>query len=473
MVVSPTGDLYALEYGSNWFSQNMDARLIHITYSSANRVPLAVIQTDKTIGKTPFNVSFNGEGSRDFDGDELSFAWDFGDGTKSTEKNPVYTYQKPGRYKVSLTVKDPSGEASTSETTVIAGNDLPEVTLRVKGNSQFFFDKESISYEVDVNDSEDGKLNQGIPANAVTVTVDYLARGHDITEIAQGHEASVAASAHLVGRSLTENSDCGACHQLSQQSVGPAYIAMADRYVNATEKTIRGLAEKIIKGGSGEWGELMMSPHPQLSVNEAEKMVKYILSLNGKTITAGLPTSGTIRFDKHKPGEQEGKYIITASYSDKGGNGIQSLTKTAMLSLSYPIISAENYSKTKKTMAFNIKAEEYPIVDKDMNVILPSHEGMLRYNQIDLTGIRVLKLIVGVAPNYFSGGKVEVYIGGDNPRKIAEANLEIGLTSMGMKEIYIELDELSGKHDLEFRFLCKDTSKIFAAMAAIELLKKK
>ena len=43
VVLGPSGDMYALEYGTNWFSQNLDARLIHITYSSANRVPVAAI----------------------------------------------------------------------------------------------------------------------------------------------------------------------------------------------------------------------------------------------------------------------------------------------------------------------------------------------------------------------------------------------------------------------------------------------
>ncbi|HEX6891306.1 MAG TPA: ThuA domain-containing protein, partial [Chryseolinea sp.] len=63
VVFGPNGDMYALEYGTNWFTQNIDARLVHITYSAGNRAPLAVIKADKTIGKTPFSIKLNADES--------------------------------------------------------------------------------------------------------------------------------------------------------------------------------------------------------------------------------------------------------------------------------------------------------------------------------------------------------------------------------------------------------------------------
>jgi cytochrome c len=38
------------------------------------------------------------------------------------------------------------------------------------------------------------------------------------------------------------------------------------------------LADKIIKGGTGNWGEVPMTPHPDVSVEDAKEMAKYILS---------------------------------------------------------------------------------------------------------------------------------------------------------------------------------------------------
>ena len=37
------------------------------------------------------------------------------------------------------------------------------------------------------------------------------------------------------------------------------------------------LAKKIITGGSGVWGEIMMAPHPSLSEEDAKTLARYIL----------------------------------------------------------------------------------------------------------------------------------------------------------------------------------------------------
>ncbi len=376
IVFGPAGDMYALEYGTNWFAQNTDARLIHITYSSANRVPLAVITADKTIGKTPFTVSFSAEESKDFDGDDLTYEWAFGDGETSSEKNPTHVFQQPGEYKATLTVTDPSGESATENMLLIAGNDLPEIKVSFKGNSRFYWDNADFEYSVEVTDTEDGSINSGIDPSAVTFTADYLQRGHDVTEVIQGHQANMAASAFLVGKALYEASDCKACHQLSEKSVGPSLTQIADKYT-VNERVIADLTEKVIKGGSGVWGDLMMSPHPQLSNEEAEKMIQYILSLSGKSGNAGLPHQGTYAMNKHKASEKEGSYIFTASYTDQGANGIKPLTATQVVALSYPLIPAARFNAKKKAMTFLVTKEIFPAIEQEMEIVLPNDDAVL------------------------------------------------------------------------------------------------
>jgi hypothetical protein len=46
-----------------------------------------------------------------------------------------------------------------------------------------------------------------------------------------------------------------------------------------TEADIDILADKIINGGSGVWGEVPMSAHAGMDKENAKKMVKYILTL--------------------------------------------------------------------------------------------------------------------------------------------------------------------------------------------------
>jgi len=53
--------------------------------------------------------TFDGTRSYDPDSQKLSFRWDFGDGTFSTEPVVTHEYKKAGEYKVTLAVKDDSG----------------------------------------------------------------------------------------------------------------------------------------------------------------------------------------------------------------------------------------------------------------------------------------------------------------------------------------------------------------------------
>ena len=80
------------------------------------------------------------------------------------------------------------------------------------------------------------------------------------------------------GLALVAGSDCLTCHKTSEKNIGPAYKDVAAKYEN-TEENVKMLASKIIKGGSGNWGAIPMTPHPQLKEEDVEQMVKYILLL--------------------------------------------------------------------------------------------------------------------------------------------------------------------------------------------------
>jgi cytochrome c len=80
------------------------------------------------------------------------------------------------------------------------------------------------------------------------------------------------------GLSLVAGSDCLTCHQINQKLTGPAYADIANKY-EPTKENITMLANKIIKGGTGVWGQVPMLPHDGLSQEDAEAMVKYVLSL--------------------------------------------------------------------------------------------------------------------------------------------------------------------------------------------------
>ena len=83
------------------------------------------------------------------------------------------------------------------------------------------------------------------------------------------------------GATLVKKSDCETCHHATNTIIGPSNTAVAEKYAYTLEN-IQLLAGKIIKGGSGVWGQVMMIPHPDLSQADAEKMARYILSLDGE-----------------------------------------------------------------------------------------------------------------------------------------------------------------------------------------------
>lgn len=81
------------------------------------------------------------------------------------------------------------------------------------------------------------------------------------------------------GLQLIANSDCLTCHKVDEPYTGPNYRQVAEKYASQAPAIIPELASKIIKGGSGVWGQVPMTAHPGISQADAEAMVKYILLL--------------------------------------------------------------------------------------------------------------------------------------------------------------------------------------------------
>ncbi|AWZ49085.1 collagenase [Clostridiaceae bacterium 14S0207] len=61
-------------------------------------------------------IGFYSNGTRDEDGEIKSYEWNFGDGSKSNEANPIHVYKEPGNYTVTLKVTDNLGGQSVATT---------------------------------------------------------------------------------------------------------------------------------------------------------------------------------------------------------------------------------------------------------------------------------------------------------------------------------------------------------------------
>jgi cytochrome c len=98
------------------------------------------------------------------------------------------------------------------------------------------------------------------------------------------------------GLALISKSDCRTCHNVRVKTIGPAYVSIANRYA-ATPENFAYLKGKIKVGGGGVWGEQVMTPHPNISDGDLQKMVEYILGLVPESEKAGAPKEVNLTAD--------------------------------------------------------------------------------------------------------------------------------------------------------------------------------
>jgi cytochrome c len=212
MKFGPDGDLYVLEYGSNWFRKSDNARLVRIEYNAGNRPPVAKAAANVIGGTVPLKVTLTSKGSVDPDGDALKYSWSVepeqGGAAKTfTTADASLTFDKNGVYFATLTVTDPAGTTADSLVTIIAGNSPPEITFDVPGNRTFFFPDQPLKYSVTVKDKEDGIA----PADRVAFSIDQVSESFDTAWLAQGDAPFDASTRFGVAMALVAQSDCRNC----------------------------------------------------------------------------------------------------------------------------------------------------------------------------------------------------------------------------------------------------------------------
>ena len=410
------GAMYVLAYGVNYFARNPDSQLLRIEYSEGNRRPVAKITTPKTVGAAPLTARLSAKESFDYDrGDKITYQWESGNGQKSDAVAPVFTYTKPGVYRPKLTVTDAEGQRSTTEVAIKVGNETPQVDIKLRGNRSFFFDKTPLAYTVSVRDKEDGSLNKGILPKQVKFAVDYLAEGKDLALLTSNSQnlGDVGAK-YIQGKNLVSNSDCKSCHATNTKSIGPAWLEVSKRYSPAGEGAVPMLAKKVITGGNGNWGKNVMSAHPQHTEAETSDMVRYILSLAADG-GQRLPLAGSYTPTLPASASEEGSYVISASYTDKGNPVTGPLTGRKLIILRNPKVQAESY-----TQSANVDRKHQD--GSNQSWVGDIKDGsFIGFGDIDLTGISKLEFNVAAMPS--RGGNIEVRAGSPTGKLISTARV--------------------------------------------------
>ncbi|MGR3809376.1 PQQ-dependent sugar dehydrogenase [Jiulongibacter sp. NS-SX5] len=465
MDFGPSGDLYVLEYGTAWFRQNANSRLVKIEYNSGNRKPIVEASVDKTSGQVPLKVNLSAKGSMDYDEESLSYQWNIkkaGTIVDQLEGEELeYTFSESGNYEVELVVHDENGGSNSKILIVNAGNASPEIdiTLSEGFNQSFYFGDGAIPYQVKVSDAEDGSVeNGGIDEKAVAVTFDYVPAGFDPIEMASSHATADEVASFSVGKQLIESSDCISCHQFDGKSIGPSYMQVAERYANTT-KNRELLIDKVINGGSGVWGEHGMSAHPDLAKADAARMVDFILSMNSANQNLSLTGKVTPAIPDY---EEEGSFVLRAAYKDQGASGVQPLQKEELVVLRSPYLTPHSADFKNSTVTQTASRNAFYVI---------GDQSSIGYKNIDLTGIKEIVIYVQTGGRAASlGGSAELVIDGlDN--EVASQSEELGkMPNLGFRrppagmsytefrrqnsgKLHLKVPEgIDGKHDVFLRF---------------------
>ncbi|GAA3453141.1 PA14 domain-containing protein [Dactylosporangium matsuzakiense] len=150
--VGPDGALYYLTY--------FPGQLYRVAYSPAGSAPTVHAAADVTGGGAPLTVHFSSAGSADPDGDDLRYAWSFGDGSSSTAPNPTKVYPAVGVYSATLTVSD-GATTVTSRPIVIQVGTPPVVRIAAPVDGSAYNAGDTITYNAFGNDAAGYDVSDG------------------------------------------------------------------------------------------------------------------------------------------------------------------------------------------------------------------------------------------------------------------------------------------------------------------------
>jgi len=150
--VAPDGSLYYITF--------YPGALYRVTFNETSHLPVARASADVTKGVEPLTVNFSSAGSNDPDGDQLTYHWDFGDGTSSTEAGPTKTYTAKGVYTARLTVSA-AGDEVPAPPIVIQVGVPPDLTVAAPTEGQLYSAGDTITYNAFASDAAGFDIDDG------------------------------------------------------------------------------------------------------------------------------------------------------------------------------------------------------------------------------------------------------------------------------------------------------------------------
>lgn len=206
------------------------------------------------------------------------------------------------------------------------------------------------------------------------------------------------------------------------------------------------LTSKILKGGSGNWGERAMIAHPQLDSSDVHEMVRWILSLQKQS-------------KKRIP--REGRYSFPVPGSSTNNRGVFVFHSTIKGGLGETHIFRPNLQQVEKADSSSGPFRTYKqVIDGTTTFFCElKNKDFFTFKNIDLLGIKTIELSfeVSAQKNQTGGGVLELHLDGIGKSLLGSIPIPVSTLQQngGTKKIILPIQQSTWPgdnlyHDLVF-----------------------
>ncbi|MCC7465309.1 MAG: hypothetical protein IT261_03520 [Saprospiraceae bacterium] len=253
---------------------------------------------------------------------------------------------------------------------------------------------------------------------------------------------------------------------------GPPYTAIAERY-RKNEFAVRSLSKKVIQGGAGNWGQTVMSAHPQVSEEDAGEMVRWILSLGSPPKPRQtFPLAGDYTLTPPPPADKnarpkQGVYIFKASYRDRGSASQNPLESSETIALRPAFQQAEQADSLSKNIRTYRPFNGDTVVLNEIKT-----NSFFMFKHVDLTGMHSVAVGIGMGDNryQYGGGRIEVRLGSAKGKLIGQVVLPVPKPAERMlfAEVNIPLEPVTDGAFQDLYFVLKNENTPSQPVIAVD-----
>jgi cytochrome c len=192
------------------------------------------------------------------------------------------------------------------------GNHPPVVKIISPKNNNSYGWNSTVPYKISISDKEDGESKYDeINAKEVFLKIKYVKKIPPTSSSVKNVQSEESR-----GLAIIKTSNCMNCHAFKTKLIGPSFYDINKKYhkISGIENI---LADHILNGSKGRWGEVQMPSNNKLNASEAREVIRWIFkNADDSTVNflAGIEGSFKIK----PPDPSFSNVMLIASYTDHG-----------------------------------------------------------------------------------------------------------------------------------------------------------